>query len=218
MESVPESARGNIWSCKCGRVNLSGNDCDGCNKNCAAPKEPQEFFRIRNVAIAEASVETSVEASVKASVKASVESSNGTTAAKANDQKNHKDVDPPKALSPEISTTKTANVNSDEKPKKRKLKRRSASVTGVKKSHKRSKRTAHDMKESSDQNVKESSTGAGAGAGAGGMTTVVHMKRAGGKVVQDCDVYIGRRMTMGGWNLPQSKWHNPFTIAGTYTA
>jgi len=44
------------------------------------------------------------------------------------------------------------------------------------------------------------------------MTTVVHLKRKGGVVVQDCDVYIGRRMTMGGWNLPQSKWANPFTI------
>jgi hypothetical protein len=25
-------------------------------------------------------------------------------------------------------------------------------------------------------------------------------------------VYIGRRMTMGGWNLPASDWANPFTI------
>lgn len=40
--------------------------------------------------------------------------------------------------------------------------------------------------------------------------TVVQLKRRKGVVVQDCDVYIGRRMTMGGWNLPQSDWANPF--------
>ena len=39
------------------------------------------------------------------------------------------------------------------------------------------------------------------------------MRRKGGKVVQDCDVYVGRRCTMGGWNLPESKWHNPFVVA-----
>ncbi len=43
-------------------------------------------------------------------------------------------------------------------------------------------------------------------------TRVVRLQRKGGKVVQDCDVYIGRRLTMGGWNLPQSKWHNPFSV------
>jgi hypothetical protein len=41
---------------------------------------------------------------------------------------------------------------------------------------------------------------------------VVRMQRKAGQVVQDCDVYIGRRWTMGGWNLPQSKWANPFTV------
>ncbi|ELR22908.1 uncharacterized protein ACA1_398940 [Acanthamoeba castellanii str. Neff] len=40
---------------------------------------------------------------------------------------------------------------------------------------------------------------------------VVRLQRKGGQVVQSCDVYIGRRWTMGGWNLPQSKWANPFT-------
>lgn len=29
-------------------------------------------------------------------------------------------------------------------------------------------------------------------------------------VVQDCDVYIGRRCTQGGWNLKDSKWANPY--------
>lgn len=49
-------------------------------------------------------------------------------------------------------------------------------------------------------------------------TTVVRIRRQGGVVVQDCDVYIGRRMTMGGWNLPESKWANPFTIKEYKTA
>lgn len=44
-------------------------------------------------------------------------------------------------------------------------------------------------------------------------TTVVRMKRSGGKVVQDCDVYIGRACHYGGWNLQESIWHNPFTVA-----
>ncbi|CAH6420013.1 Domain of unknown function (DUF4326)-containing protein [uncultured virus] len=43
-------------------------------------------------------------------------------------------------------------------------------------------------------------------------TTIVHLKRKNGQVIQDCDVYIGRAWNMGGWNLPQSKWHNPFTV------
>jgi hypothetical protein len=41
-------------------------------------------------------------------------------------------------------------------------------------------------------------------------TKVVKIMRRGGRIVQDCDIYIGRRITRGGWNLPQSKWHNPF--------
>lgn len=43
-------------------------------------------------------------------------------------------------------------------------------------------------------------------------TRVVKLRRQGGKVVQGCDVYIGRRVRMGGWDLPQSKWANPFTV------
>lgn len=42
---------------------------------------------------------------------------------------------------------------------------------------------------------------------------VVRLRRERGVVVQDCDVYIGRRCTMGGWNLPQSKWANPCSVA-----
>jgi hypothetical protein len=40
--------------------------------------------------------------------------------------------------------------------------------------------------------------------------TVVHLKRKGGRIVVDCDVYIGRAMHQGGWRLPASKWANPF--------
>jgi hypothetical protein len=43
-------------------------------------------------------------------------------------------------------------------------------------------------------------------------TTVVKLQRHYGEVVQGCDIYIGRRCTMGGWNLPESKWRNPFAI------
>ena len=42
--------------------------------------------------------------------------------------------------------------------------------------------------------------------------TVVRLKCRNGVIVQDCDVYIGRRIHQGGWNLPQSDWANPFTI------
>lgn len=44
------------------------------------------------------------------------------------------------------------------------------------------------------------------------MTTVVRVRRQGGEVVQWCDVYIGRACYRGGWELPQSKWCNPFTV------
>lgn len=51
------------------------------------------------------------------------------------------------------------------------------------------------------------------------MTTVVRIRRENGHVVQDCDVYIGRACNRGGWDLPQSKWHNPFkfTTHGEHT-
>ena len=44
------------------------------------------------------------------------------------------------------------------------------------------------------------------------LPTVVHLKRKGGVVVQDCDVYIGRACNMGGWRLPQSYWYNPYSV------
>jgi hypothetical protein len=43
---------------------------------------------------------------------------------------------------------------------------------------------------------------------------VVHLKRTrDGRVLVDCQVYIGRRCTMGGWNLPDSIWRNPYKLA-----
>ena len=44
------------------------------------------------------------------------------------------------------------------------------------------------------------------------MAIVVHLKRKNGAIIQDCDVYIGRACNMGGWKLPQSKWHNPYSV------
>ncbi len=46
-------------------------------------------------------------------------------------------------------------------------------------------------------------------------TRVVKIRRSGGRIVQDCDVYIGRSCTNGGWNLPRSKWANPYSIYDT---
>lgn len=41
-------------------------------------------------------------------------------------------------------------------------------------------------------------------------TTRVRIRRRGDKIVQDCDVYIGRKWTMGGWDLPASPFANPY--------
>ncbi len=43
-------------------------------------------------------------------------------------------------------------------------------------------------------------------------TKVVRIRRSKGVITQDCDIYIGRACNMGGWRLPKSKWHNPFTV------
>ena len=37
-----------------------------------------------------------------------------------------------------------------------------------------------------------------------GKTCVVHLKRKNGKVIQNCDIYIGRQCNMGGWHLSSS--------------
>jgi len=44
------------------------------------------------------------------------------------------------------------------------------------------------------------------------IPTIIKLQRKNGRVVQGCDVYIGRRCVMGGWNLPQSKWANKNTV------
>eukprot|EP00300_Choanocystis_sp_HF-7_P022954 c22602_g1_i1.p1 GENE.c22602_g1_i1~~c22602_g1_i1.p1 ORF type:complete len:158 (-),score=25.30 c22602_g1_i1:89-532(-) len=49
-------------------------------------------------------------------------------------------------------------------------------------------------------------------AASAGGGRVVRLARKGGVVVQDCDVYIGRRLNMGGWRLSDSKWANPFAV------
>lgn len=45
------------------------------------------------------------------------------------------------------------------------------------------------------------------------MTNVVRIRRSGGRIVQSHDIYIGRACYQGGWELPRSKWHNPFPIS-----
>jgi hypothetical protein len=40
------------------------------------------------------------------------------------------------------------------------------------------------------------------------IPTVVRLRIKDGKVVQDCDVYIGRAQNQGGWKLPASRWQN----------
>lgn len=42
-------------------------------------------------------------------------------------------------------------------------------------------------------------------------TTIVTIKRSKDKIIQDCDIYIGGNLHVGGWNLERSKWANPFT-------
>ncbi|BCS82909.1 DUF4326 superfamily protein [Cotonvirus japonicus] len=50
------------------------------------------------------------------------------------------------------------------------------------------------------------------------LPKLVRIKRDKNGIIQDCDIYIGRKCTMGGWNLPESKWHNPYTIREYKTA
>ena len=39
---------------------------------------------------------------------------------------------------------------------------------------------------------------------------MVHLKKEKGKIVQDCDVYIGNGISNSSWQLMESKWHNPY--------
>ena len=45
-----------------------------------------------------------------------------------------------------------------------------------------------------------------------GLTRVVRLQRSQGAIIQNCDIYIGRQISQGGWNLPGSKWANPFRV------
>src|SRR6185369_13395268 len=47
----------------------------------------------------------------------------------------------------------------------------------------------------------------------GVRTRVVKLRRRGGRLVQGCDVYIGRACCRGGWTLGKSKWANPFAVS-----
>lgn len=42
--------------------------------------------------------------------------------------------------------------------------------------------------------------------------TVVCLRRRNGVIVQDCDLYIGRRCNFGGWDLPASVFANPYKM------
>jgi hypothetical protein len=41
---------------------------------------------------------------------------------------------------------------------------------------------------------------------------VVKLRRSGGVLIQDCDVYIGRGVYRGGWKLETSIWANPYIV------
>ena len=43
-------------------------------------------------------------------------------------------------------------------------------------------------------------------------TTVVQLKRKNGKVLWPYDLAVTRRVKRGGWDLPQSRWANPYTV------
>lgn len=45
-----------------------------------------------------------------------------------------------------------------------------------------------------------------------GKAVMVRLRRVNNKVVQDCDVYVGRAVTKGGWDLPRTKWGNPISL------
>lgn len=42
---------------------------------------------------------------------------------------------------------------------------------------------------------------------------VVKIRRQGGQIVVDCDIYIGNPVRMGGWNLDYGKWANPYSLS-----
>lgn len=46
-------------------------------------------------------------------------------------------------------------------------------------------------------------------------TKVVKLCRRNGKIVQGCDVYIGKKINKGGWIFSESLFHNPYIVGKT---
>jgi hypothetical protein len=42
-------------------------------------------------------------------------------------------------------------------------------------------------------------------------TNVINLKGRKPQSLKDGEIYIGRRITMGGWNIAGSKWQNPYS-------
>ena len=49
-------------------------------------------------------------------------------------------------------------------------------------------------------------------------TEIARIRRSGGEIVVGCDIYIGRELRQGGWNLPRSIWANPYSIKNVGSA
>ena len=43
-----------------------------------------------------------------------------------------------------------------------------------------------------------------------GPPLVVHLKKQGGNIIQNCDIYIGNLIRNSSWDLEESKWCDPF--------
>ncbi|AHC54835.1 GTP-binding domain [Tunisvirus fontaine2] len=46
-----------------------------------------------------------------------------------------------------------------------------------------------------------------------GPPSRVKIQRKDGQIIHDCDIWIGRKCTMGGWNLPASPWANLWKLS-----
>jgi len=44
------------------------------------------------------------------------------------------------------------------------------------------------------------------------QTTVINLKGRKPQSLLPGEIYIGRTQTQGGWDLPESIWHNPFSV------
>ncbi|KAF0983852.1 hypothetical protein FDP41_007767 [Naegleria fowleri] len=77
----------------------------------------------------------------------------------------------------------------------------------------KSQHVAFNSNDNNNNQTKTLGTSTSSGSCSTSRTRVVKLQRRNGQVVQDCEVYIGRAMTMGGWNLPHSKWGNPYPVS-----